>query len=181
MSDRMIRLMAVVCVPASLFAVGPAPATAQIQELGIAAFSIDQTVTVPGAPENAYDRFVEVDAWWDHRFVEEPIDFYLEAQPGGGFYEIFDDAGDGVLHATVIYAERGKLLRFNGPLGLSGMAIDMVFTLSFTAAGDSTTVALSARGVGEDIGAEGRQAVAQVWEHFLRRYKAYVEGRLVDP
>ena len=81
----------------------------------------------------------------------------------------------------MIYAERGKLLRFSGPLGLSGMAVDMVFTLSFTAEGDSTAVALSARGVGEDIGAEGRQAVAQVWEHFLQRYKAHVEGRLVDP
>ena len=35
---------------------------------------------------------------------------YIEPRPGGGFIEIFDDEGNGVLHATVIYADRGKLL-----------------------------------------------------------------------
>lgn len=163
-----------------VLAIGPVPMVGQIRQLGVAAFSIDDTVAVPVASEDAYDRFVEVDAWWDHRFSENPVDFYLEPQPGGGFYEIFDAGGDGVLHATVIYADRGSLLRFAGPLGLSGMAVQMVYTLTFSGTGDSTSVALSVRGSGEDIGEQGQAAVAEVWRHFLRRYEAYVEGRLTD-
>ncbi len=49
--------------------------------------------------------------WWDHSFAENPEKLFIEARPGGGFYEIFDTQGNGARHATVIYAERGKMLR----------------------------------------------------------------------
>ncbi len=123
-------------------------------------------------------RLLEVDAWWDHRFSENPIRFYIDAQPGGGFYEIFDETGDGVRHAEVIFASRGETLRMRGPLGLSGYALDMVFTLQFTAEGPGTHVRLDVRGAGE-LEEGWAETVQRVWNHFLvERFKPYAEGKL---
>jgi hypothetical protein len=82
-----------------------------------------------------------------------------------------------VKHATVIYSDRGKMLRFDGPLGLSGKAIQLVTTYEFTEAGtDSTTLKLSVHGAGEmEDGLPA--AIESVWHHFLfERFKPYIES-----
>lgn len=90
-------------------------------------FSFDKEVTLPGTPEQIFDAATgDISGWWDHSFSEKPKKFFIEAKPGGGFWEIFDDEGNGVLHATVIYSQRGKMIRFDGPLGLSGRAVQIV-------------------------------------------------------
>lgn len=141
-------------------------------------FSFQQKLTLPGSPVQIYDKITgDISPWWDHSFSEKPYKLYIEPQPGGGFYEIFDEAGNGVKHATVIYADRGKMLRFEGPLGLSGMAVTMVCTYTFETAGsDSTKLTLDVHGAGEVP--EGIPAIVeQVWRHFLfERFKPYVEG-----
>ncbi|MDH5198475.1 MAG: SRPBCC domain-containing protein [Gemmatimonadota bacterium] len=148
------------------------------QEAGYGAFVFRDSVMVPGTAERAFDQFVDVNAWWDHRFSESPARFFLEPKVGSGFWELFDDAGNGVRHAEVIYVHRPSVLRMEGPLGLSGNAIQLVFTLQFTAHGDSTTVALEVHGAGE-LREGWPQVVQAVWHHFLaERYKPYVEGRL---
>jgi len=131
-------------------------------------FSFEKEVTLPGTPEVIFDAVTgDIGGWWDHHFSENPIAFYIEPVPGGGFWEMFDEEGNGVLHATVIYADRGKMLRFDGPLGLSGKAIKVVTTYTFTSAGDSLTlfkVSLHAAGEVE----EGVPALVEgVWEHFI--------------
>ena len=142
------------------------------------AFSFQDSVTVPVSPEDAFDRFLEVDAWWDHRFSEDPVGFYIEARPGGGFYEIFDESGDGILHATVIAVSRGAFLRLRGPLGLSGYALDGVYSLTFRPQGSGTTVHLEVHGAGE-VEEGWDRTIQRVWHHFLaERYKPYVEGTL---
>jgi hypothetical protein len=94
-----------------------------------AVFQFTHTVVLPGNPEKIYDAVTgDISGWWDHSFTKEPLKFYLEPKPSGGFYEIFDDSGDGVLHTIVIFAQRGKMLRFDGPLGLSGQAVQGVYT-----------------------------------------------------
>ena len=144
------------------------------------AFTFQMQLNLPGKPEAIYDAITgDISGWWDHKFSENPAKFYIDPKPGGGFYEIFDESGDGVLHATVIYAQRGKILRLDGPLGLSGKAITMVYTLSFEPAGtDSTTLALEVHGSGEfEPSVPG--LVQSVWKHFLfDRFKPFVEGRL---
>ena len=142
------------------------------------AFVFRDSVQVRVSPVEAFDRFLEVDAWWDHRFSENPHRFFIEPRPGGGFYEIFDATGDGVQHASVIFVRRGEVLRLRGPLGLSGYAIDMVFTLNFEETPSGTSVLLEVRGAGEVE--EGWAGVVQgVWRHFLaERYRPYVEGDL---
>ena len=131
-------------------------------------FSFDKEVTLPGTPEIIFDAVTgDISGWWDHHMSENPKEFYIEPVPGGGFWEIFDDEGNGVLHARVIYADRGKILRFDGPLGLSGQAIQFVTTYQFEPVGtDSTLFKVSVHAAGEVE--EGLPAIVErVWEHFI--------------
>ena len=131
-------------------------------------FSFDKEVTLPGTPETIFDAVTgDISGWWDHSFSDSPKKFFIEARPGGGFWEIFDEKGNGVLHATVIYSDRGKILRFNGPLGLSGKAIQVVTTYTFNpVSSDSTMFKVSVHAAGE--GDEGvPEIVESVWNHFI--------------
>jgi hypothetical protein len=131
-------------------------------------FSFDKQVTLPGTPEIIFDAVTgDISGWWDHSFTDNPKEFFIEPVPGGGFWEIFDDEGNGVLHARVIYADRGKMLRFDGPLGLSGKAIQIVTTYQFEPVGtDSTLFKVSVHAAGEVE--EGLPAIVErVWEHFI--------------
>jgi hypothetical protein len=160
------------------------PVRADQQPLAIGAYAIEHEIVLPGSPEVIYDAITgDISPWWDHSFSEAPAKFFIEPRPGGGFWEIFDESGDGVLHATVIHAQRGRLLRFDGPLGLSGRAVQMVHTYKFEPAGeDSTRLKVSVHAAGE-IDADLAAIVDQVWRHFLfERFGPYVEsGRHRQP
>jgi hypothetical protein len=147
------------------------------------AFLVSHELTLPGNPEQIYDAISgDISGWWDHSFSESPKKFYIEAKPGGGFWEIFDDQGNGVKHATVIFAARGKYLRFDGPLGLSGRAIQVVTTYTFKPVGsDSTRLEVSVHAAGEME--EGvAETVDRVWHHFMfERFKPYVENGMKMP
>ncbi len=157
------------------------PATPGLQARPYGAFAFQDSVSVPLDAVGAFDRFVDVNAWWDHRFSESPVRFAIDPRPGGGFLEIFDESGDGVLHATVLFVKRGELLRMEGPLGLSGFALHMVHTLTFRPQGGSTLVHLDVRGSGELEEAWPR-AIRSVWHHFLwERFKPFAEGKLGEP
>jgi len=152
---------------------------AEHHEVRTGAFVVEHELDLPGSPETIYDAITgDISSWWDHSFSEKPARFYIDARPGGGFYEIFDASGDGVRHAEVILAQRGKMLRFEGPLGLSGNAIQMVMTYSFEAVGeDSTRLELRVHAAGE-MQDRWAEAVDGVWHHFLfeRLKPPYVES-----
>jgi len=150
---------------------------AEVTESKYGSFKITQELTLPGKPMMIYDAITgDISGWWDHSFSGSPFQFYIDPKPGGGFYEIFDESGDGVLHATVIAAERGKLLRFDGPLGLSGRAIKIVHTYEFHPVGsDSTSLKLSVNLSGE-IEEGLPETINQVWHHFLfDQFEPYIE------
>jgi len=139
-------------------------------------FTVEHEIELPVPPEIAYDAMTgDISGWWDHSFSGAPAELYIEAKPGGGFYEIFDDTGDGVLHATVTFAQRGKLLRLTGPLGLAGTAIDMVTTVEYQARGNGSVVKLTADAFGH-VKEGWAGAVDATWRHFLvERLKPYIE------
>jgi len=169
--------IAAIALVAGLAAVGAAGAATH--ELRVGGFVVEHELVLPGTPETIYDAITgDVSGWWDHSFSGSPKRLYIEAKPGGGFYEIFDKEGNGAQHAEVVYAHRGKLLRFVGPLGLSGKAIQMVHTYTFEpVAGDSTRLKLSVHAAGE-IEDGWEQVVDRVWQHFLfERFKPWVESR----
>ena len=156
----------------------PAAAAAQPQTIAISGFAIENSVTVQGTPTEVFDAITgDIVEWWDHRFSENPVRLYIEPVLGGCFCEVFDAAGNGARHATVTYVERGKMLRFEGPLGLAGNAIAMVHTYEFTPVADSTRVTVKVRAMGE-IQEGWPQAVNGVWQHFLlERFKPWYERR----
>lgn len=161
---------------------GATPGPEARRDFPIGSFEVEEEVVVPLAPPEAYDAFADdLGKWWDHTFSPSPTAFYLEARPGGGFYEVFDDSGDGVLHARVTWAQRGERLVFRGPLGLHGLAIDMVHTITFAPVEGrpgETRVHATVHAMGE-LHEGHAEAVAGVWHHFLvERYGAWARGEL---
>jgi hypothetical protein len=161
-----------------LSALGASQGATATKDLPFGAFAIEHELVLPGRPEAIFDAATgDISAWWDHTISGKPAKFYIEPKPGGAFWEIFDDSGDGVKHAEVIYAQRGKLLRFDGPLGLSGRALHLVHTYTFEAVGqDSTRLKLSVHASGEVE--EGLPTIVdRVWRHFLfEQFKPYIES-----
>ena len=152
-------------------------AHAELVSKPVTAWSITHRVMLPGSPERAYDAATgDIAPWWDHSFHEKPLRLVLEPWAGGGFREIWNAQGEGVRHATVAWAERGKRLRFEGPLGLAGEGILLVTTWDFTAKGDSTELRCTSNLTGS-VAPGHEKAVDQVWAHFLTgRLKPYVES-----
>jgi uncharacterized protein YndB with AHSA1/START domain len=149
----------------------------ETKEIKTAAFQIQQEVVIAAKPEAVYDAATgDISGWWDHHMSEHPKKLYIEAKPGGCFCEIFDDAGNGVQHAVVIYADRGKMLRFTGPLGFSGSAIDNVITYEFLPDPAGTKLRLTINVTGQ-VDQPTAQAVDAVFHHFLvERLKPYIES-----
>jgi uncharacterized protein YndB with AHSA1/START domain len=150
---------------------------AQPKETKLSGYTIEQEIVLPGSPAEVYDAVTgDISPWWDHKFTPKPKKFYLEPRPGGGFYEIFNDAGDGGLNATVIYAERGKRLRFTGPLVLSGKVADFAVTYDLAADPGGTLFHLTVNIAGQlPDGIE--KIVDSVWHHLLvERLKPYLES-----
>ena len=145
-------------------------------------FQFEMNFTFPGSPVFVYDHLTgDISDWWDHSFSAHPHKLYIDARPGGGFYEIFDESGDGAKHATVIFAKRGEMLRMEGPLGFSGQALTLVCTYTLNDSGEeSTLLTLHVNGAGE-FSDETPAVVKQVWEHFLwEQFKPYIEAHYKD-
>lgn len=141
--------------------------SSRLEEIEFGGFAFELEAVLPGDPGTIYDAVTgEISDWWDHTFSESPQSLFIEAEPGGQFIEVFNDEGDGVIHATVIYADRGVLLRFAGPLGLSGRATQIVTSYEFEAEGDSTRLKVSVHASGE-IEEGWAEGVEGAWNHFI--------------
>lgn len=146
------------------------------------AIAFEHAVTLPGSAAEVYDAITgDLSPWWDHNFSGDPAIFTLEPWPGGRFLEQFEEGSrDGVLHATVTFAQRPERLRFEGPLGLTGHAVHGVYTYELEPAGDSTRLTLTTRMVGA-IPDGGGEAVRRAWAHFIfDRLRPYLEERYRD-
>lgn len=142
-------------------------------------FQFEMNFTYPGDPGFIYDHLTgDISDWWDHSFSQQPYKLYIEPRPGGGFYELFDESGDGARHATVIFAKRGEMLRMEGPLGLSGLALTLVCTYVLKSSGeDGTLLTLQVNGAGE-FTEETPEMIRQVWEHFLwEQFRPYIQEK----
>ena len=165
---RAVRaLAAAAAILLGVVATHPSQAMGETSSIPTGGFSFEIQVVVPVTPERAFEAFTrETLQWWDHHFSENPRALHFETKPGGGFIELFDDAGNGAWHATVTYVERPKRLRFVGPLGLAGNAIEIAHTLDFESAEGGTRVKLAAHAVGE-LREGWPGTVEAVWRHFL--------------
>ncbi len=161
-----------------LFATAAPPlARAELTSKPVSGWQVTHAITVPGSPERAYDAATgDLLPWWDHTWKKDPRKLVIEPWAGGGFWEIWNDQGEGVRHAVVTWAERGKRLRFEGPLGLAGNGITLDTTWDFAAKGDSATLTCTSNLSG-NVPAGFEKAIDQVWQHFLgERLKPYIES-----
>ncbi len=162
-----------------LVAVLPRAGFADVTRGDTGAFTSTLSITLPGSPEVIYDALTgDISGWWDHTFSDKPARFFIDARPGGGFYEYFDDEGkNGVRHAVVIYAERGKLLRFEGPLGFNGKALLIATEYKLEAEGTGQTrLTVTVNGSGQ-METGWPEAIDGVWQHFIgEQFKAYIEA-----
>jgi uncharacterized protein YndB with AHSA1/START domain len=149
----------------------------EIKETKLSGFTIEQEIVLPGSPVEVYDAVTgDISPWWDHHFTTTPKKMSIEPRPGGGFYEIFNDAGEGVLHARVIYAERGKRLRYTGPLAFSGKVADFAVTYDLAPDPAGTRLHLTANVAGQ-LPDGTAKTVDSVWHHLLvERLKPYLES-----
>ncbi len=130
-------------------------------------FTSVQKAKLPGTTTELFDAMTgDISGWWDHSFREQPHALRLEPWVGGRFIEEFDDQGNGALHATVILADRPTLIRYEGPLGLSGRALTNVVTYEFSAEGDSTQITVTVQMLGQ-VTEELANIVDKVWSHFV--------------
>jgi hypothetical protein len=152
-------------------------AFAQVTPFTPQGFTITQEVSYSVTPDTLFDLMTgDILPWWDHHFSDKPLALFIEPKAGGGFFEIFDNQAHGAKHATVILADRGKTLRFDGPLGLSGSAVQSVTSWQYEAAPGGTKLMLTVNLSGQ-IDKDQADLVAKVWNHFLvERLKPYVEG-----
>jgi uncharacterized protein YndB with AHSA1/START domain len=160
-------------------ALAAGPSRGDVKPIHVGGFVVEKTFRFPAPPARVWEGLSgDVSEWWDHSFSGNPYRFYIDAKPGGGFWEIFDESGDGVQHAVVIGAQREKMLKLRGPLGFSGKALDMVHTFTLEPDGEGTRLDLVVHASGEME--EGwPAAVDQVWDHFLgERLRAWLAGEL---
>lgn len=156
----------------------------RVTKLESRAFSLSHQVELPASTSEVWAAITnDISGWWDHSFADTPARLFIKAQPGGAFYEYFDEAGqNGVVHARVIYAEEEKRLVLDGPLGFNGHAVTII-TIWELQPGDTKdsailTARLSVSGVYQD---GWDMALKGVWAHFLSgRLKGYLEAGCRD-
>jgi hypothetical protein len=154
------------------------PVRAEPRPLNVEAWSFVLSLTLPGTPDEVFDAITgDISGWWDHSFSEKPARLFVEPKVGGGFYEYFDDQGNGARHAVVTYVDRPKVLRMEGALGLAGNAFQGVYTYTFLpAADDSTMLRLDVQAAGH-LEPGWDKVVESVWRHFLiEQFKPYLES-----
>jgi hypothetical protein len=100
---------------------------------------------VPGDPARAYAAVVAVGKWWDpeHTYSGDAANLSIDPRPQGCWCEKLPGQG-GVRHLTVMYADPGKTLRFEGGLGpLQAMGVAGSLAFVFRPAEKGTAVELS--------------------------------------
>lgn len=117
-----------------MLTVGVVRANADVLDSGVSGFTVRTVVEIVAPPAAVYDALTQgVGKWWEssHTWSGSSANLSIDARPGGCFCETL--SGGGVRHMTVVYAERGKLLRMQGGLGpLQSMAVTGVLSFELS-------------------------------------------------
>jgi len=149
-------------------------------------FTIEQTAHIGATPAKVYDALIAPQKWWNsqHTFSKSAANLSLEARAGGCLCEKLAGGGS-VLHAIVVDAEPGTVLRLRGPLGpFQGQGVDSVMTFSLKGNGGDTDLELDNRVGGYMKGgfATWPQAADGMLADLVAHLKYFVEtGKAMAP
>ncbi len=152
-------------------------ARAKVVSQGASGFMIAHEAEVAVDPKAAYDAFVEVGRWWNdsHSFSGAAKNLSIEPKAGGCWCEALPNGGS-VRHMTVVHANPGAMLVFNGGLGpLQFMGVAGSMQVSFKAKGSGTQVSVvyAVGGYDPDSFKEIAKAVDAVLAEQIKRYGAF--------
>lgn len=102
-------------------------ARAELTSHPVTGYTVTQSVTVSGSAEQTV-RCVDgrnLGGGGTITSARNRKSLRIEAWPGGKFVEEFDDQGNGALHATVILAQRPKLLAHGWSVGIDGSGLGL--------------------------------------------------------
>lgn len=112
---------------AAFIATVSSPAGAEVKTVTESGFNIVHIAEVTADPDILWKRLIAPKSYWSkaHSWSGSSEGFYIDAQAGGCFCELFQEKGpDGktkttgsVEHMRVIFAQPGKVLRMQGALG----------------------------------------------------------------
>lgn len=135
----MIRFAA--AFAAATFALSAPPATADVIDSSPAGFTVSKTVTVNASADVLWETLRAPQRWWakEHTWSGDANNLFIDSQATGCFCEKLPGKGS-VLHARLIYVDKGKLMRMEGAFGpLQAMAVTGVMSFEFTPQGDNAT------------------------------------------
>ena len=119
--------MKTIFITAAFLAAVSSQAKAEMKTVTEAGFNIVHIAEVSADPDTLWKRLIAPKSYWSkaHSWSGSSEGFYIDAQAGGCFCELFQEKGsDGktkttgsVEHMRVIFAQPGRVLRMQGALG----------------------------------------------------------------
>jgi uncharacterized protein YndB with AHSA1/START domain len=133
-----------VCL-AAVFLNAPA-ANAEVLEADEQHFVVKHEVVVPLNTKASYKLLGKPSQWWSsaHTWSGDAKNMRLQLKAGGCFCEVWK--GNSVVHAQVIHAQPGSLLRMQGAFGpLQDMAVTAVLSYQLKKDGTGTKLEMTYR------------------------------------
>jgi hypothetical protein len=167
--DKPAVMKYIVLGAVGLTAIG-APAFAEVKTTADTGFNIVHIAEVEATPDMLWKRLLAPKEYWSkaHSWSGSSEGFYIDAQAGGCFCELFQEkAADGkirttgsVEHMRVIFAQPGKVLRMQGALGpLQSEAVTGTLTVAIEPVKASESIRISFSYV---VGGYMRYKVAEI-------------------
>ncbi len=133
-------------------------------------------VQIAANAADVYDLFERISEWWDseHSFSLDANNLSIDLRPGGLFKEKLPNGG-GVLHSTVIFASRGRLIRLSGALGpLQNLGAHGTLSIEFQEVEGETKLSAVYEVIGHDLN-DWASPVERVLHEQLLRLKNFIE------
>lgn len=124
----------------------PAVLQAKVEASDEHHFIVKHEVVVPPDTQASYRLLGKPAQWWNsaHTWSGQAKNMRLQLKAGGCFCEIWN--GNSVMHAQVILAQPGSVLRLQGGFGpLQDMAVNAVLTYKLKRESDGTHVEMTYR------------------------------------
>lgn len=162
--------MKMLLIPTAFIAAISGSASAEVKNATDTGFNVVHMTEVAAEPGVVWKRLIAPKAYWSkaHSWSGNSDGFYIDAQAGGCFCELFQEKGtDGktvttgsVEHMRVIFAQPGKVLRMQGALGpLQSEAVMGTLTVAMEPSNEGKSTKLSFSYV---VGGHMRYKVADI-------------------